>query len=214
MKHLPKKMQRKTKTPIQKTNQTRESTCETQNSHKQHSCPYTSQTKSTIKDPLNPQTFETPQSEQIGETRKEIQELSINSIGRSRTWLLEFMWLYKSFVLLYISQSITRMHHQMGIKATEKARNDIFSCNCNSYDYFGASLGFLRVPVLIQQFREPFKFRNKETQAQYIVRAVNNILLNIQVIHHHYCCSFLISFFLLFVFFFLKDSGTISQYLF
>ena len=27
-----------------------------------------------------------------------------------------------------------------------------------------ASLGFLRVPVLIQRFREPFKFRNKETQ--------------------------------------------------
>ena len=27
-----------------------------------------------------------------------------------------------------------------------------------------ASLGFLRVPVLIQRFREPFKFRNKETE--------------------------------------------------
>ena len=26
----------------------------------------------------------------------------------------------------------------MGIKAIGKARNDIFSCNCNSYDYFGA----------------------------------------------------------------------------
>ena len=82
-----------------------------------------------MKDPLNPQIFETPQSEQRGERRKEIQELSINSIARSRTWLLEFMWLYKSLMLLYISQSIARMHHQMGIKATGKARNDIFEKN-------------------------------------------------------------------------------------
>ena len=61
MQHLQKKkIQAKTKTPIQKTNQTTESTCETQNSQKQHSFPYTPQTKSTMKDPLNPQTFETP----------------------------------------------------------------------------------------------------------------------------------------------------------
>ena len=172
MKHLPKKMQGKTKTPIQKMNQTRESTCETQNSHKQHSCPYTSQTKSTIKDPLNPQTFETPQSEQIGETRKEIQELSINSIGRSRTWLLEFTWLYKSFMLLYISQSITRMHHQMGIKATGKAKNDIFSYNCNSYDYFGAGLGFLRVPAQLRLYNNSMNPSNSATNKHRL-----NILL-------------------------------------
>ena len=72
MQHLPKKLQAKTKTPIQKMNQTTESTCETQNSQIQHSCLYTPQTKSTMKDPLNPQTFETPQLEQIGERRKEI----------------------------------------------------------------------------------------------------------------------------------------------
>ena len=65
-------VQAKTKIPIQKTNQTTESTYETQNSQKQHSCPCTPQNKSTMKDPLNPQTFETPQSEQIGERRKEI----------------------------------------------------------------------------------------------------------------------------------------------
>ena len=116
-----------------------------------------------MKDPLNPQTFESPQSEQIGERKKEIQELSINSIARSRTWLLEFMWLYKSFMLLYISQSITRMHHQMGIKATGKARNDIFSCNCNSYDYFGADLGFLRVPVLLCSYNNSMNPPNSET---------------------------------------------------
>ena len=69
MQHLPKKLQAKTKTPIQKMNQTTESTCEFQNSQKQHSCSNTPQTKSTMKDPLNPQTFETPQSEQIGEKK-------------------------------------------------------------------------------------------------------------------------------------------------
>ena len=50
-------------------NQTTESTCEIQNSQKQHSCSNTPQTKSTMKDPLNPQTFETPQLEQLGEKK-------------------------------------------------------------------------------------------------------------------------------------------------
>ena len=172
----------KTKTPIHKMNQTRESTCETQNSHKQQSCLYTPLTKSTIKDPLNPQTFETPQSEQIGERRNEIQELSINSIGRSRTWLLEFTWLYKSFMLLYISQSITRMHHQMGIKAIGKARNDIFSWNFKSYDYFGASLGFLRVPMLPSSYNNSVNPSNSETKKHRL-----NILLGQWTI---YCSIF------------------------
>ena len=121
-----------------------------------------------MKDPLNPQTFESPQSEQIGERRKEIQELSINSIARSRTWLLEFMWLYKSF-MLYISQSITRMHHQMGIKATGKVRNDIFSYNCNSYDYFGANLGFLRVLVLPCSYNNFVNPSNTETKKHKLI---------------------------------------------